>query len=142
MANCIGFLSTSASAFEVWIFQRLREFKSRRMGCRQLCQFAWEDFADILLVSSEHNKFLLKGCIREFSHGVGLDHIGPKPELRLGNTLMGPIQRSMSGKKDSKTMGCLSEANAAILSVHPIFSGNVKNHSADPIGQSSNRGGL
>ena len=76
-------------------------------------------------VSSFHDKLFLKGCIHEFGHALGLPHIGPKIELRKGNTLMGPVTRIYVNKKmPNKTKAYLSEASAAILSVHPVFTGD------------------
>lgn len=77
-------------------------------------------------VSPLHDKLTLKGCIHEFGHGLGLPHIGPKVELRKGNTLMGPITRIYVGQKmPDGTKAYLSESSAAILSAHPIFTGNT-----------------
>lgn len=67
----------------------------------------------------------LKGCIHEFGHALGLPHIGPKPSLDLGNTLMGPINRAFAAKSDLKVEEprvYLSEASAAMLAKHPLFS--------------------
>ncbi len=66
----------------------------------------------------------LKGCIHEFGHALGLPHIGPKPSLQLGNTLMGPINkvfaaRLPAGKEEPRVY--LSEASAAMLARHPLF---------------------
>lgn len=76
-------------------------------------------------VSSFHDRLFLKGCIHEFGHALGLPHIGPKTELGKGNTLMGPITRIYAyHKKPDRTKAYLSEASAAILSAHPVFTGD------------------
>jgi len=67
----------------------------------------------------------LKGCIHEFGHALGLPHIGPKPGDARGNSLMGPINRAYHSK--AKIDGIepriyLSNASAAMLANHPIFS--------------------
>ncbi len=80
-----------------------------------------------------HDKVFLKGCIHEFGHALGLPHIGPKIELRKGNTLMGPITRIYVGQNmPLKTKAYLSEASAAILSAHPIFTGNPESRNKLP----------
>ena len=77
------------------------------------------------VVSDFHDKLFLKGCIHEFGHALGLPHIGPKIELRKGNTLMGPVTRIyVANKMPNETKAYLSEASAAILSAHPVFTGD------------------
>ena len=77
------------------------------------------------LVSDFHDQLFLKGCIHEFGHALGLPHIGPKVELGRGNTLMGPVTRIyVEQKLPHPTQAYLSEASAAILSAHPIFTGD------------------
>ena len=76
-------------------------------------------------VSDFHHSIFLKGCIHELGHGLGLPHIGPKMELGKGNTLMGPVTRIYRAEGGSHpTRAYLSEASAAILSAHPIFTGD------------------
>ncbi len=77
----------------------------------------------------------LKGCIHEFGHALGLPHIGPKPALKLGNTLMGPINKAFVAKwpdcaDDSRVY--LSEASAAMLAHHPLFSKASEPHNPKP----------
>lgn len=71
----------------------------------------------------------LKGGIHELGHAFGLPHIGPRPEEKLGNSLMGPTHfnyaRRMKNPKDQRRIH-LSEAAAAILHRHPLFSGDWK----------------
>ncbi len=77
------------------------------------------------VVSPFHDKLTLKGCIHEFGHGLGLPHIGPKVERGQGNTLMGPITRIyVRQRMPNPTKAYISEANATVLSVHPIFTGD------------------
>ena len=78
------------------------------------------------MVSRFHNEIFLKGCIHEFGHALGLPHIGPKIELRKGNTLMGPVTRIYAQHKMPKqNHAYLSEFSAAVLSQHPVFTGNT-----------------
>ena len=64
----------------------------------------------------------IKGTIHEFGHALGLPHIGPRPKLRLGNSLMGPINRAYWSKANSnETKVHLTEASATLLQKHPIF---------------------
>ena len=77
------------------------------------------------MVSPFHHEVVLKGCIHEFGHALGLPHIGPKVELGRGNTLMGPITRFYRGQNQpDDSLAYLSEASAAILSAHPAFTGD------------------
>ncbi|MCS7468103.1 hypothetical protein NZK35_15735 [Stieleria sp. ICT_E10.1] len=77
------------------------------------------------MVTPLNDKLTLKGCIHEFGHGLGLPHIGPKVELGKGNTLMGPVNRIYAfHKMPNRTKAYLSEASAAILSTHPVFTGD------------------
>jgi len=74
------------------------------------------------LASPAFNDVAIKGTIHEFGHALGLPHIGPRPDLKLGNTLMGPINRSFWGRNAGNDPRVyLSEASAAALWKHPIF---------------------
>lgn len=85
------------------------------------------------LVSTAHHKVLLKGCLHEFGHGLGLPHIGPKIRLKMGNTMMGPTTKMyLKQNGPHKTKGYLSEGSAAILSAHPIFTGNTESRGLLP----------
>ncbi|MEZ6056260.1 MAG: hypothetical protein R3C01_06105 [Planctomycetaceae bacterium] len=80
-----------------------------------------------------HDDFALKGCIHELGHGLGLPHIGPRLKRDLGNSLMGPINRiwrQYLGPKDQR--GYLTEASAAMLYKHPLFSGTSKDRDVMP----------
>ena len=85
------------------------------------------------MVSRFHDEIFLKGSIHEFGHAFGLPHIGPKIELRRGNTLMGPVTRIYAQHKMPKqTQAYLSEFSAAVLSQHPLFSGDTSNRDKLP----------
>jgi hypothetical protein len=64
----------------------------------------------------------VKGTVHEFGHALGLPHIGPRPGLKLGNSLMGPVNRAFWGKSGTDdTRVYLSEVSAAMLWRHPLF---------------------
>ena len=68
----------------------------------------------------------LKGCIHEMGHALGLPHVGPRTGDRLGNTLMGPrndVYTARTKIKEGRVY--LSEACAAMLWKHPLFSGTT-----------------
>ena len=70
---------------------------------------------------TENHEMAIKGTIHEFGHALGLPHIGPRPGVKLGNTLMGPTNRvfcSRTGPDDPRVY--LSEASAAALWKHPV----------------------
>jgi len=75
----------------------------------------------------------LKGGIHELGHALGLPHIGPNPAKRLGNSLMGPTIDNYArqlGAKDHRVH--LTEASAAMLWKHPLFSGTAQDRSVLP----------
>ena len=79
------------------------------------------------LASPELAETAIKGTIHEFGHALGLPHIGPRPGRKLGNSLMGPINRVYWSKTQAEdTRVYLSEASAAILWKHPIFRAEEK----------------
>lgn len=85
------------------------------------------------MASGFHDKTFLKGCIHEFGHALGLPHLGPKVELRRGNTLMGPITRIyVKNRMPLPTKAYLSEGSAAMLSVHPAFTGDATDRNVLP----------
>jgi hypothetical protein len=64
----------------------------------------------------------VKGAVHEFGHALGLPHIGPRPGLKRGNSLMGPVNRAYWNRtKSDETRVHLSEVSVAMLSAHPIF---------------------
>ena len=74
------------------------------------------------LASQAMNGTQIKGAIHEFGHALGLPHSGPKMELKIGNSLMGPISPKYFKKTSSKDGRVhLNEACAAQLWRHPIF---------------------
>ena len=74
------------------------------------------------LASPALNETAIKGTIHEFGHALGLPHIGPRPRRKLGNTLMGPINKVYWRRtKTEDPRVFLSEASAAALWKHPIF---------------------
>lgn len=79
------------------------------------------------LATGFNGKFFLKGCLHELGHSFGLPHVGPDPELGLGNSLMGPTTAAYARR--GYTNGdriYLSESSAAMLWKHPLFSGTDK----------------
>lgn len=80
-----------------------------------------------------NDEFTLKGCIHELGHALGLPHIGPSPRRGLGNSLMGPQtdiyarQRLPDGPRVY-----LTEAAAAMLWKHPLFSGTAQDRAVLP----------
>ena len=64
----------------------------------------------------------IKGSMHEFGHALGLPHTGPRLDLKLGNSLMGPVTnkyRRKTGLRDTRVY--LSKSSAAILQSHPLF---------------------
>lgn len=74
------------------------------------------------LASKKMADLKIKGMMHEFGHGLGLPHNGPRPDLNLGNSLMGPINRIYSSRTRSRdTRVYLNPASAALLWKHPVF---------------------
>jgi hypothetical protein len=74
------------------------------------------------LATEKLNDMAIKGTIHEFGRAPGLPHISPRPEVDLGNSLMGPVNRdywSRSGSDDVRVY--LTQASAFALWKHPIF---------------------
>lgn len=77
-------------------------------------------------------KIKLKSIIHELTHALGLGHVGPNESLDLGNTLMGPVNKSYKKffKDDSRVY--LSKAGATILWKHPLFCGGEDDRMVTP----------
>jgi hypothetical protein len=66
----------------------------------------------------------LKGMIHELGHAFQLPHIGPLERDNAGNTLMGPTHFNYRRvTKADEPRVYLSQAEAALLSIHPAFRG-------------------
>ena len=74
----------------------------------------------------------LKSLIHELTHALGLGHIGPRESLDLGNSLMGPVNKAYKRVFNNDSRVYLSNAAAAILWKHPLFSGNGKDRMITP----------
>jgi hypothetical protein len=75
----------------------------------------------------------LKGTIHKLGHALGLPHIGPDIALGLGNSLMGPNNSVYAERKHPHPNGVyLTEAEAAMLWEHPVFSGSTKDRQRQP----------
>jgi hypothetical protein len=69
-------------------------------------------------------KMALKGMLHELGHAFGLPHVGPLARDDAGNTLMGPTHynhRRVTRIDEPRVY--VSEAEAAMLSMHPAFQG-------------------
>jgi hypothetical protein len=77
--------------------------------------------------------FALKGAIHELGHALGLPHNGPLDKQPLGMPLMGATIRNYrrnTGKNE--TRGYISQAEAAMLWRHPVFTGTTKDRNVTP----------
>lgn len=80
-----------------------------------------------------NSQYFLKGTIHELGHALGLPHLGPDPALKMGNSLMGPNQSVyIERKQPDADQVYLTEASAAILWKHPVFSGTSKDRQRQP----------
>ncbi len=87
------------------------------------------------LAAGFNKAFALKGAIHELGHAFGLFHIGPDLGLGLGNSLMGPNNEVYKERGYSKPETVsLTEASAALLWKHPIFSGTTVDRFHQPEG--------
>lgn len=80
--------------------------------------------ADAPLGSEFLVRLRLKGMLHELGHAFRLPHIGPLLQDKAGNTLMGPTHvnyRQVVPAREERVY--LSEAEAALLSIHPAFRG-------------------
>lgn len=73
-----------------------------------------------------------KAAIHELGHAFGLPHNGPHQSDELGNSLMGPIIRAYQTRYPDEERVYLTEASAAMLWKHPLFSGTTKDHQVVP----------
>lgn len=64
-----------------------------------------------------------KASIHELGHALGLPHIGPRINDKLGCSLMGPVIKAYRKRNPTDERIYLSEASAAMVWKHPIFSG-------------------
>ncbi len=88
---------------------------------------------DINPSSGFNAEYFLKGTIHELGHALGLPHIGPDPALGRGNSLMGPNNDVYAQRKYPNADLCyLTEASAAMLWKHPLFTGTTKNRQRQP----------
>ena len=85
------------------------------------------------LGSDEQARIKSKGSIHELGHALGLPHIGPRDGDELGNSLMGPIIPAYRRKHPGEDRVYLSEAAAAMLAKHPLFSGTTKDRQVTPV---------
>jgi hypothetical protein len=71
--------------------------------------------------------------MHELGHAFGLQHLGPRLHRDLGNSLMGPVTRIYWQHLDpDDTRGYLTEASAAMLWKHPLFSGTTTDRRVKP----------
>jgi hypothetical protein len=88
---------------------------------------------DLNLGTGFNARYLLKGTIHELGHAFGLPHIGPDLTLGLGNSLMGPRTDVYAGRNSPKAdQVYLTEASAAMLWKHPVFSGSTRERQGQP----------
>ena len=73
-----------------------------------------------------------KAGIHELGHALGLPHIGPLPEDGLGNSLMGPTTPTYRKRIPGEDRVYLTEAAAAMLWKHPLFSGSTDQRDVNP----------
>jgi hypothetical protein len=73
-----------------------------------------------------------KASIHELGHAFGLPHIGPLLNDKLGNSLMGPVVKAYRSRFPDEARVYLTEASAAMLWKHPLFSGTTKDRELTP----------
>ncbi len=84
------------------------------------------------LGSDEQARIKSKGSIHELGHAFGLPHIGPRENDKFGNSLMGPVIRAYRNKYPKEKRVYLTEASAALLWKHPLFSRTTKDRDVTP----------
>ena len=88
---------------------------------------------DLGLAAGFNAVIYLKGTVHELGHAFGLPHIGPDLSLKLGNSLMGPNNSVYAARKYSNPdQVYLTEAAAAMLWKHPVFSGSIQDRRRQP----------
>ena len=73
-----------------------------------------------------------KASVHELGHALGLPHIGPLQNDKLGNSLMGPIVRAYRQHYPTESRVYLTKASAAMLWKHPLFSGTNEDRQIKP----------
>ena len=88
---------------------------------------------DLGLEMGFNSQYYLKATIHELGHAFGLSHMGPDLSLNLGNSLMGAnVNVYIERKHGNADQVYLTEASAAILWKHPVFSGTSKDRQRQP----------
>ena len=88
---------------------------------------------DLGLEFGFNSAYFLKGTIHELGHALGLSHMGPDPALSMGNSLMGANQSVyIERKQPNSDKVYLTEASAAVLWKHPVFSGTAQDRQRQP----------
>jgi WD40-like Beta Propeller Repeat len=88
---------------------------------------------DLGLEAGFNSDYYLKATIHELGHAFGLSHMGPDLSLNLGNSLMGAnVSVYVERKHANADKVYLTEASAAILWKHPVFSGTAKDRQRQP----------
>jgi hypothetical protein len=81
-----------------------------------------------------NREYFLKGTLHELGHAFGLPHIGPDLTIGLGNSLMGPNPEVYAERNYAHAdQTYLTEASAAMLWKHPLFSGSTKDRQRQPV---------
>jgi len=88
---------------------------------------------DLGLEMGFNSAYFLKATVHELGHAFGLSHLGPDTSLNLGNSLMGAnVSVYVERKHSHADQVYLTEASAAILWKHPVFSGTVRDRQRQP----------
>lgn len=73
-----------------------------------------------------------KASIHELGHALGLPHLGPLQNDKLGNSLMGPVVKAYRSRFPQEQRVYLTKASAAMIWKHPLFSGSTKDRELTP----------